>query len=1083
MSRIQNVDEGRRPAGIRPAAAAGRTVRWSVAVALALCAAGAVHAEDIRSKLASPTAFDIPAQDLGLSLRQLADQAGIQIFFEDRVVRGVTAPAVRSTHTPEQALALLLSDTGLEYAASDETVAIRAKRQVVPQPVAYHRARGSVRLAQADIPQATDTTQGVASDGSDAPLDEIQEVRVTGSRLVVLDGFQAPTPLTVMSADQLMTAAPTSLSDSLNQLPVFRNSNTPASTGVGTTGNVGQSFLNLRSLGAQRTLILLDGRRIVPSTANGTTDISILPDAILSRVDVVTGGASAAYGSDAVAGVVNFVLDTRFEGLKLTAQGGLADAGDYENGRVALTGGTQLFGGRGHIVGSTSFYRNGGIVAWRDRDWYNSCSRITNPALNPSTTIACGVHSAGFTRGGLITGGPLRGTEFGIGGVPQPFQYGSLASTLSMVGGSGEDHGANFPAVPKVERTTGFVHALYDVTDNLSFFLEGLYGESKAHYGSTAPWEGQSTGYTIFNDNAFLHPTVVQRMADAGVTSFPMWRYNYDFGLLIADSRNRTKRVTTGFQGKIGQWSLNGYYEHGENTYYQTTQNNPMINRLYNAADAVVGPNGQIVCRSTLTQPDNGCVPLNLFGYGSPSAAALAWVTGTTWQDQLVKQDVVDVSIAGKPFDLWAGPVSVAFGGGYRRESSDQVVDDISQQTRQFTGGYQGWPTSLEGQLGGWERTNPQPLSGKYDVSEVFAEMLVPLLRDAPGAKSLDLNAAARFTDYSTSGDVTTWKVGLTYSPVDSVRFRGTISRDIRAANLTELFTGATQGQGNLTDPFQPAGSPNRTPVVIVRSFGNPTLTPEEADTRTIGVVFQPEFLPGFEASLDFYDIEIKDAVGTLGGQVTIDQCFQGATALCNLLHRDDAGVLVSVDTPYLNISSRTTRGFDVELVYRRPGLAGGTLDVRGLATYIDRLTTQNPGAPLIDGAGQTGIAGGVPHWVANASISYQHAPSGFSLFLQERFIDSGKLDKTLLPTVLDPAENRVSSVFYTDVTLTKRIGDIGTGNTNAEFFATVNNLFDRNPPVAANPWFVFGVSNGHTNPSLFDVVGRQYSAGVRIRF
>jgi iron complex outermembrane receptor protein len=918
---------------------------------------------------------------------------------------------------------------------------------------------------------------------SDDSGGEIQEVRVTGSRLVVLDGFQAPTPLTVMSADQLATAAPTSLSDSLNQLPIFRNSNTPASTGVGTTGNVGQSFLNLRSLGAQRTLILLDGRRIVPSTANGTTDISILPDALLSRVDVVTGGASAAYGSDAVAGVVNFVLDTKLEGLKLTAQGGIADAGDYENGRVALSGGTQLFGGRGHLVGSASFYRNGGIVAWRDRDWYDSCSRITNPALTPNTVIACGVHSAGFTRGGLITGGPLRGTEFGIGGVPQPFQYGSLASTLSMVGGSGEDHGANFPAVPKVERTTGFAHARYDLTDNFTVFLEGLYGESKAHYGSTAPWEGQTTAYTIYNDNAFLHPSVVQRMADAGVTSFPMWRYNYDFGLLIADSRNRTKRVTTGFQGKIGEWSINGYYEHGENTYHQTTQNNPIVNRLYNAVDAVVGPNGQIVCRSTLTQPDNGCVPLNIFGYGSPSTAALAWVTGTTWQDQLVKQEVVDVSIAGKPFELWAGPVSVAFGGGYRRESSNQVVDDISQQIRTFTGGYQGFPTSLEGQLGGWERTNPQPLSGKYDVSEVFAETLVPLLRDAPGATSLDLNAAARFTDYSTSGSVTTWKLGLTYSPVDSVRFRGTVSRDIRAANLTELFTGATQGQGNLTDPFQPLGSPNRTPVVMVRSFGNSTLKPEEADTRTLGVVFQPEFLPGFEASLDFFDIEIKDAVGTLGGQVTIDQCYQGATSLCSLLHRDSDGVLVSVDTPYLNISSRTTRGFDVELVYRRPQVWGGTLDVRGLATYVDKLTTQNPGAPLIDGAGQTGIAGGVPKWVANASVGYQHAPSGFSVFLQERYIGSGALDKTLSAAMLDPADNRVSAVFYTDLTLTKRIGDIGTGSSGAEFFATVNNLFDRNPPVAPSPWFVFGVSNGHTNTSLFDVVGRQYSAGVRVRF
>ncbi len=436
--------------------------------------------------------------------------------------------------------------------------------------------------------------------------------------------------------------------------------------------------------------MLLDGRRVVPSTGNGTTDISILPETIVSRVDVVTGGASAAYGSDAVAGVVNFVLDTKYEGVKMTVQGGAAEEGDARGRRVALTGGTSLFGGRGHIIGNASYYKNGGIVAWRDRDWYDSCTRMANPALTPSTIIACGAHSAGFTPGGLITGGPLERTEFGPGGVPQTFTYGDLATTLSMVGGSGEDHGRNFSAVPEVERTTGFAHFTYDLTDNVSFFLEGLYGQAKAHFEPLPAWEGQSTGFTIYNDNAFLPASVRQRMADANVTSFPFWRFNYDFGLLIADSRNRTKRGTTGIQATFGGWSLNAYYEHGENNYYQTTGNNPKINLLYNAVDSVVGPNGNIVCRSTLTIPDNGCVPLNLFGPGAPSQQAKDWLLGTTWGDQTVKQDVVDVAISGKPLDLRAGPLSVAFGGGYRKESSVQVVDPISASRRRFSGGYRG---------------------------------------------------------------------------------------------------------------------------------------------------------------------------------------------------------------------------------------------------------------------------------------------------------------------------------------------------------------------------------------------------------
>jgi outer membrane receptor protein involved in Fe transport len=1066
-------------------------VRLFVALAITLSVATSVRAED-SAALSARTTFDIPAQPLGASLKQLAEQAGIQILFEERIVRGLSAPAVKSNQTAREALRTLLNDTGLEYASKNETVAVREKPQVkaaktAVKPIAYARRDGPIHLAQADTPAQSSTVPATPSDAgataSDGSL-EMQEVRVTGSRLVVEGGFQAPTPVTVVTAQQLTAASPTNLSDSLNQLPVFGNSSTPASNGVSTVGAVGQSFLNLRALGAARTLILLDGRRVVPSTGSGTTDVSVLPEALVSRVDVVTGGASAAYGSDAVAGVVNFVLDTKFEGVKATLQGGAAEEGDSQTRRATLSGGTSLFGGRGHIVGSASYYKNGGIVAWRDRDWYDSCTRMANPALVPSTIIACGAHSAGFTPGGLITGGPLKGTEFvGPNGETAPFTYGALATTLSMVGGSGLDNGRNFSAVPSVERQTGFAHFTYDLTDNVSVFLEGMYGQAKAHFEPLPAWEGQSTGFTIFDDNAFLPADIRQRMADANVTSFPFWRFNYDFGLLKADSRNRTKRATTGIQAKLGNWDINGYYEHGENNYYQTTANNPKINLLYNSVDAVVGPNGNIVCRSTLVHPDNGCVPLNLFGPGAPSQAAKDYLLGTTWGDQTVKQDVVDVTIAGKPFDLWAGPVSIAFGGGYRRESSVQVVDPISSSTRHFTGDYKGWPPALEGLIGGWERTNLQPLSGSYHLGELFAEALVPLLRDVPAARSLDLNLATRFTDYSTSGNVTTWKAGLTWEPLSSVRFRGTVSRDIRAANIVELFSGPSLGQNNLIDPFQPVGSPNRTPVVFTLPQGNPNLTPEKADTRTVGVVLQPTFLPGFSTSVDFYDIKIKDAIGTLTGQVIIDQCFQGANALCGLLHRDVTGVLVSVDAPYLNLSSRATRGIDMELAYRTP-LYGGTLDLRGLATYVDTLTTKNPGAPVIQSAGQTGIlgSGGVPHIVANASASYR-TNGGFGVFVQERYIGRGALDKTLTPAILDPADNRVSPVMYTDLTLTQRLGEQVERSWNAELFLTVNNLFDRDPPVAPAPWFVFGVANGATNASVFDVIGRQYNAGVRVQF
>ncbi len=245
--------------------------------------------------------------------------------------------------------------------------------------------------------------------------------------------------------------------------------------------------------------------------------------------------------------------------------------------------------------------------------------------------------------------------------------------------------------------------------------------------------------------------------------------------------------------------------------------------------------------------------------------------------------------------------------------------------------------------------------------------------------------------------------------------------------------------------------------------------------------MWQPGFLPGLSASLDLYDIVIKDAVGTLGGQTTINQCLEGATQLCSLLHRDTAGVLVSVDTPFLNIAERSTRGFDAELGYRL-SLGGGNLSLRALGTYIDELITKNPGAAVIDAAGQTGGGGGVPHVTANFSAQYRHS-SGFGVFVQERYLGSGWLDKTLTTAQLAPQYNHVASVLYTDLTLTQSFGEEGGEGRHVEVFATINNVFDKDPPSAPQAFFVFGTSMGNTNPNLFDFIGRQYSAGVRLRF
>jgi outer membrane receptor protein involved in Fe transport len=891
----------------------------------------------------------------------------------------------------------------------------------------------------------------------------------------------------MMSSEELHAADPSSIAEALNQLPEFQNSPRPQTTGIGTVGNAGQSFLNLRSIGAERTLILLDGRRVVPSTSNGTVDISILPEALVQNVDVVTGGASAAYGSDAVAGVVNFILDTDFTGVEIEAQYGVAEIGQAQNVRTSISAGTDLANGRGHAMGSVSYYTNDGIEGYEDFDWFQSCSRIVNPAGPPDNLLACGVVSAHFSRGGAITTGPLSGTQFGPGGTPEPFVFGTLRSQQSMVGGSGEDFGEFYQPLPSADRINAFGRVSYDVTPTATVYLEGLAAEAKAGYEATATWQGFGTAYTIYRNNAFLPAQTAAAMDRAGIGSFSMARYNLDFDPLTVASRNRTWRVVAGLDAEFGLWSFNAYYEHGENKYRQTVENNLRLNRLYEAADAIRHPvTGEIICNSALIYPERGCAPLNLFGNGSPSRAALDYVQGTTQQDTHVKQDVIEASVNGEPFETWAGPVGVAFGAGYRKESYVQTSDPVSQEVRRNTGGYRGFPASYSnevnfGQIGGWERTNPLPARGDYDVKEVFGEVVVPLASGLAFADSLELNGAVRLTDYSTSGSVTTWKAGATYQPIPEVLFRASQSRDIRAANLEEMFRGGTQGLQTVTDPAFPAGDPRNRPFVNGRNFGNPNLTPEEADTTTLGVVYQPLWAPGLSLAVDYYRIDLQNTIGVLGVQQMIDQCvIEGADFFCPYLIRDAAGVLTLVERPSLNIGEVETSGWDFEVRYVTSADAfvdswRGDLTFRLIANTINKLLTKTPGAAALDTAGQIGGAG-VPDLSINFSTTYQL--DNLRLFMQHRFIAGGPIDRTLTTRQLAPQDNYVEDVFYTDVTAGYTFDVNGR---ELEVYGTVNNLFDTDPPRAPGAFFFFGTSP--TSSSHYDIIGRRYTIGLKAAF
>jgi iron complex outermembrane receptor protein len=919
----------------------------------------------------------------------------------------------------------------------------------------------------------------------------IEEVHVTGSR-IQRDGMSTPTPVTALNMDDLHVMAPTTLAAAVTQLPQFTNSAVPeGAPSSGWTGASGASILNLRGVGQNRTLVLLDGRRVVASTRKGTLDVNLLPDSLVRSVEVVTGGASAAYGSDAVSGVVNFILDTKFDGFKSDIQGGVTELGDNRNYSVSLAGGIPL-GERMHLIGSVDYYSADPIEDATRRDWQQSQGAISNPLAaqpgQPLRITRSGVRSTQFTEGGLITsvaGGAsptLQWTQFLPGGATAPFVKGSDFTSSTQVGGDGVDLSWYNYFTPDVARGSAFAHLTFDLNDHASLFLQGLYGVGNTSYLSP-PAGGQFATWaaTIYWNNAFLPANVAAKMPVG--SSFKLGRAgDLDYGSAKAiEQENILKSITTGLKMDLGDWKLDGYYQYGRTDSNIDMNKAIRLDRIYQAIDAVRDPvTGQIVCNSTLRYPGNGCVPLNIFGVGSPSQAAIDWITQDISQKQIVQEHVADVAISGSPFNDWAGPVSMAFGVSWRQEGFDQAVypvelhagTDIPPITPGL--GYRGLPAVYAGNANIFERGPSASPSGGYKVKEAFTELQFPLLAEKPFARSMDLNTAVRFADYEGSGGVWAWKAGLDWSLNTDVRLRLTRSRDVRAGTLSERFD-TSRGPGNVIDPQ--SGSSVQYAVSVVAG-GNPNVDPEMADTLTFGMVYQPSWLDGFGVSVDAFDVKIAGAIGQLGAQAIVDQCRLGATQLCGYIDRGADGFISTVYNLFINTAEARTRGVDLELSYARPvALFGGNERIRArlLASYIKELSTTQAGAAKVDRAGQTGLQGGAPDWQGTFSLSYDRGP--LSATVQERYISSGTYDATFVQGV-DIDDNTVASAAYTNLEVSYK-GEMS-GRSTWQTYLNVTNLFDKDPPLVAT-WGFTGSTQ--TNSGLFDIYGRRYNLGVRLNF
>ena len=899
---------------------------------------------------------------------------------------------------------------------------------------------------------------------------------VTGSRLAG-KGYTTPTPVTVVGSERITALAATNLGDALVKLPSFRNLTAPttalASTGSG--GNLGARYLDLRGLGANRTLVLVDGRRFVPSSILGAVDSNLIPALLVKRTEVVTGGASAAYGSDAVSGVVNILLDTDFEGYRTTLQGGITQEGDARSFLASAAVGTHFSDNRGRFVIGGEFADDGAARNCFSRHWcevepqifQNPDYKINGQAAN---FIGTQVRPSTMTAAGIINSpGSLHGRQFNPDGSlsATPFNYGAMPDVQFMIGGG--QYGSNFRlAVPylriPVQRFSLLSNLEYDLTDDLSAFVTASYGQSVVHNRGAAMYE---RALTASIENPFLQADLRTMMAEQNISSISYGQFGdfvlggNDISPTNADAKSKSFRIAGGLKGKIaGSWTWDAYYQYGQMDYRVAVHGVKNIPNFNRAIDVVDGPNGPI-CRSTLTNPNDGCQPLNLFGIGQFTQAAYDYAFGTPWQEQHLREHVVAANVTGTLAELWAGPLAVAAGVEYR--------EDITRADADATG-----------QVFGWQYGNGAQYSGSINTKEIYGEASLPLARGAAFANTLEINGAVRHTDYSTSGPVTTWKAGIVYEPVAGVRFRGTRSRDIRAPSAQELLDPGRVTPGSVVDRDTNVG-------VIARLFtgGNPNLKPEVATTWTAGVVLSPGgsgALAPLRLSVDYYDINLAGSIASLTAQGIIDRCFQGVADLCSLIVRDSDQLISEVHSVRLNLNRLYTRGIDVELDYRFDLGPDARLDLNLLGNYVADLTEVDSGG-AVDRAGQTGQqylgAVGVPKWTLNATAALKLG--AFTATLENRYIPRGKFDAVLVgpedpgydPTLATSiASNRVAGRLYTNLGFSVDLNP--DAPTQIQLYGAISNLLNVSPPIAPG--------NTGTNPSLFDTLGRTLQLGVRVR-
>jgi outer membrane receptor protein involved in Fe transport len=989
--------------------------------------------------------LSLPAMPLSEAIKRVAQQSGENILYMPQAVAGFNAPAVEGHMSARAAVGRLLQGTGLEV-VSDGNGGLLVQKIVPPPPP---------------------DTAWTAS--------PVEQIVVTGSRIA--SDAHVPIPGATLTSQQLMALSPQGVPASLAKLSVFapaRGTDSASDGGYQATGN----YLDIYGLGPIRTLVLMDSHRASPTYFDGTIDINTLPQMFIRRVEIVTSGASAVYGSDAVSGVVNFILDKDFTGLKAIAQAGVSTWGDARSFRLGLAGGSRL-DSRLHLEWSVEFF-NRDIIPADPRPYGLSATSLvgSGAATAPLQSVA-NTRLSGAPFGGLVTTGPFANMQFAADGTLIPFDPGTPTSTNGVaVGGDGGYKKPSF-VLPSFQTAQAFVRLDYD--------LGGIEAHLQAGHSHTRTWSreqnlvstARSNALTIYSGNPYLRPDYQAELTDTGTASFDLARYNEDFGgLLNLTDRTSTENISAGLAGTaFGRFAWETYFTHGEGQVEQLTRNNVNTERMYAALDAVRDPvTGGIVCRATLVAPGAfpGCVPMNLLGDGAPSPAAIAYVNGRTRWKSTNTLDDLGANITGTLLQGWAGPVKMAAGIEYRLQSlveTSSVADNTfrMQDLRVGLNGNTPPPGALL-----WTKNVIAPMHGANSVYEGDLELDVPLLRQMPLVEALSVNGAGRITTYSTSGQVQTWRIGLDWQATAAIRLRAARSRDIRAPTLYDLFQSQAGNISGLVDYLTNTGG-----SVVSITGGNPGLKPEVAHNTTAGIAWQPRWLGGFSASLDYYHARINNAIATISGTApqTEQICIAsgGVSPLCDLVVRPyPIANTTPVNYPTLNYNVKQNvaliyaEGVDIALNYEADlsGTLDGVLGLHLMWSHEPTLKSQTlPGTVVINAAG----APQTPK--DRVSLEADYIRGSFSATLLERYY--GSIHLSANPTLI--AATSIDPYWQTDINLAYDLKMLGAPGT---VFLNVNNLFNRFGgnccAFTNNPGMQFPVA------AFTDHIGRYFVTGVR---